>query len=167
MELHRIKFSKSWTCFFLALGVSVLSFSCSSDNKTETSNSANTTANTNTSAPAGVVSEKGVGPVDEVDPGAGIDQALAEKGQAIFEAKCSACHKFDQRYVGPALEGVTERRHPAWIMNMIMNPEEMTKKDPVAKKLLAEYMTQMVFQDVSRDETRAILEYFRQVDSRN
>ncbi|MEO0169795.1 MAG: cytochrome c, partial [candidate division WOR-3 bacterium] len=85
--------------------------------------------------------------------------------EEIFKTKCSACHKLDERYVGPALKGVTKRRTPEWIMNMILNPEEMTKNDPIAKKLLEEYLTQMTFQNVSEDEARAILEYFRLVDS--
>jgi hypothetical protein len=49
-------------------------------------------------------------------------------------------------------------------MNMILNPAEMTQKNRIAKQLLAEYMTQMTFQDVSQDDARAILEYFRQQD---
>jgi mono/diheme cytochrome c family protein len=110
------------------------------------------------------VPDYGVGPVKSVSFSEDIDESLAERGKAVFESKCSACHKFDQRYVGPSLGGITERRNPAWIMNMIMNPQEMTQKDPIAKKLLAEYLTQMVFQDVTEVETRAMLEYFRKVD---
>ena len=49
-------------------------------------------------------------------------------------------------------------------MNMILNPQEMTEKDPVAKKLLAEFMTQMVNQNVAESEARVLLEYFRSVD---
>lgn len=113
---------------------------------------------------ADAASPHGVGPVKNVDLPAEIDQALADEGKAIYESKCAACHKFDERYVGPALGGVTERRDPAWIMNMILNPQEMTEKDPVAKKLLAEYMTQMVNQNVTETEARSILEYFRSVD---
>ncbi|MNZ88187.1 Cytochrome c2 iso-2 [compost metagenome] len=90
---------------------------------------------------------------------------MATKGKSVFEAKCSACHKTDdQKIVGPGLKGVTERRTPEWIMNMITNPEEMTKKDPVAKALLEEHLTQMTFQNVTDDEARDILEYLRQND---
>ena len=82
-----------------------------------------------------------------------------------FGGTCSACHKLDQRYVGPALTGVTKRRTPEWIMNMILNPQEMTQKDPIAKDLLATHFTQMSFQNVTQEEARAILEFFRQNDS--
>ncbi|MFD2245152.1 c-type cytochrome [Pontibacter ruber] len=108
---------------------------------------------------------KGVGPVKTVEIGATIDEALANQGKSIFEGKCSACHQLsDQKVVGPGLAGVTERRKPEWIMNMIVNPEEMTKQDPTAKKLLAEHLTQMTNQNVTEQDARAILEYLRQND---
>jgi len=46
-------------------------------------------------------------------------EEMAEEGKTLFDAKCAACHKMDERYVGPALGGVTERRSPAYLMNMI------------------------------------------------
>ena len=96
---------------------------------------------------------------------AALDGKLAEQGKVIFEAKCSACHKpTDKKVVGPGLLGVTERRQPAWILNMITNPVEMTQKDPAAKDLLAEHLTQMTFQDVSDDQAKQILEYLRDND---
>jgi hypothetical protein len=70
------------------------------------------------------------------------------------------------RKVGPALKDVTNRRKPEWIMNMIMNPAEMTQKDPTAKSLLGEYMTQMANQNVDEKGARAILEYFRTNDKK-
>jgi hypothetical protein len=48
---------------------------------------------------------------------------------------------------------------------MITNPEEMTKKDPVAKALFEKHLVQMTFQNVSDDETRQILEFLRKNDS--
>lgn len=110
------------------------------------------------------MADKGVGPVKAVKLGA-IDPALAKRGGEAFEQKCSACHKFDERYVGPPIGGVTQRRSPEWIMNMILNPQEMTAENETAKHLLGEYMTQMTFQNVSEPDARAILEFFRQHDS--
>ncbi len=108
-------------------------------------------------------SSKGIGPVSSVTLGA-IDPAMVKSGQEVYEAKCAACHKMDEKVVGPALGGVTKRRTPEWIMNMILNPEEMTKQDPTAQALLAEHLTQMTFQNVTEKEARAILEYFRKTD---
>ena len=110
--------------------------------------------------------EIGIGPVDKVEFSATIDDGMVTKGKQIFETKCLSCHKINEKFVGPALIGVTKRRKPEWIMNQILNPEEMTKKDEVAMRLFHEYnMTQMTFQNVTQDDARAILEYFRKNDS--
>ncbi|MGK7389083.1 MAG: c-type cytochrome [Candidatus Cyclobacteriaceae bacterium M2_1C_046] len=102
----------------------------------------------------------GVGPIKNVALGE-INPEMVTEGKAIFEGKCSACHKVEERYIGPPMKGVTERRKPEWVMNMILNPEEMVKKDPQAKALLAEYMAPMADQNLTEDEARKILEYFR------
>lgn len=97
---------------------------------------------------------------------ASLDEKIAAQGKTVFEAKCSACHKAtEQKVVGPGLKGVTTRRQAAWILNMITNPAEMTQKDPTAKDLLAEHLTQMTFQDVTDEQARQILEYFRLNDN--
>ncbi len=108
----------------------------------------------------------GVGPVSSVNLGEEIDEELAKQGEELFTSKgCNACHQMDKRLIGPALEGITQRRNPVWIMNMILNPEEMVKNDPLAKQLLAEYAAPMSNQHLTEEEARAILEYFRKVDT--
>ncbi len=102
----------------------------------------------------------GIGPISAFTLGP-LDESLAEKGQGVFDIKCVACHKTNERLVGPALGGVTERRSPAFIMNMILNPDEMVKKHPTIKALLAEYYVPMTFQNVTENDARAILEYLR------
>jgi len=104
--------------------------------------------------------DKGIGPITSITLGE-IDEAMAAKGKEAFVAKCSACHKISKRVVGPALAGITERRTPEWIMNMILNPEEMVIKNPAAKKLLEEYLAPMANQNLTEEEARLILEYFR------
>ncbi|WP_019039112.1 c-type cytochrome [Psychroflexus tropicus] len=108
----------------------------------------------------------GIGPITSVEVGDGIDEAMAGRGKEVFNNLCTACHKMDKKFVGPAISGVTKRRSPEWIMNMILNPEEMIKKDPIAKRLLVENnMAVMANQNVSEEDARAILEYFRQIDN--
>lgn len=105
--------------------------------------------------------EHGIGPVTQpIDYGT-LDQAMADRGKAIFDSKCMSCHKFGDRYVGPDLAEVTETRSGAYIMNMILNPAEMLQKHPEARAKLAEFMTPMPFQNVTEDEARDILEYLR------
>lgn len=104
--------------------------------------------------------ENGIGPVSDLELDA-LDAALAARGQEVFTLKCSACHKPDERYVGPALGDVTTRRTPEYVMNMILNPAEMVEKHPEARKLLAEFMAPMPNQNLTRDDARAVLEYLR------
>lgn len=109
---------------------------------------------------------KGVGPIESLELGP-IDEQLVELGQETYELLCSACHKFDSRYVGPALLGVTERRAPEWVMNMMLNPEVMIQEDETAYALFAEFLTPMANQGLTEEQARAILEYFRSVDAEN
>ncbi len=105
--------------------------------------------------------EHGIGPVSEnITLGDEVDMELAQKGKEIFELKCSACHKVNERYIGPAVGDVLDRRSPTYVMNMILNPDGMTKNHPEAKKLLQEYMSPMPNQGLSQEEARAIVEFF-------
>ena len=115
-----------------------------------------------TEAVADPMEIKGVGPVENVELGP-VDQSLAEEGKTIYEELCTACHKIDERYIGPPVKEVTTRRSPEWIMNMILNPEVMVKEDPIAKALMAEYLSPMSNQNLTRDQARKILEYFRSI----
>lgn len=105
---------------------------------------------------------KGVGPINSVILGETVDQELASQGKTVYESKCTACHKPDQRFIGPAPKGIFERRSPEWVMNMILNPEGMVKEDPIARKLLMEFNgAPMANQNLTEEEARAVLEYFR------
>ena len=108
--------------------------------------------------------DKGVGPIIAVNVTGTVNQSMADEGEVTFNSICSACHKLDQKFIGPALIGITKRRTPEWIMNMIMNPEQMVKKNAQAKKLHMEYTSPMVNQGLTEAETRSILEYFRSND---
>ena len=71
------------------------------------------------------------------------------------------CHKLNERYVGPPLNDALGKRSPEYIVNMIMNPLEMTSKHPEAKTMLGEYMNQMPFQNVTLDDAKKILGYLQ------
>ena len=104
----------------------------------------------------------GIGPVKPFELPAEIDQGLAAKGKETFDAMCMACHKPDKKFIGPPPMGILERRQPSWIMNMILNPEEMLAKDPIAKLLYVEFnMSPMANQNLTEEQARAVLEYFR------
>lgn len=108
---------------------------------------------------------KGVGEFTEVEVSDPLNKEWVERGQAIYDMKCSACHKLtDQRVVGPGFQDVTNRRKPEWIMNMITNVDVMLAEDPTAQKLLEECMTRMPNQNIKPDDARKILEFFRKND---
>jgi mono/diheme cytochrome c family protein len=109
--------------------------------------------------------DKGIGAITNVTIGE-IDNALVEKGLEVYKTNCTACHKLDKRYIGPALRNVTERRSPEWIMNMIMNPELMLEKNALAKALITTYNAPMANQNMSEEQARAILEFFRSNDKK-
>lgn len=109
---------------------------------------------------------KGIGPVRNVELGS-IDKTMVSKGESIFKMKCQACHAINQRRVGPALKGVTQRREPEWIMNLLLNTNEMVEKDPIVRSLISEYMTKMTYQNVSEEEARSLLEFFRFKDNKD
>jgi hypothetical protein len=108
---------------------------------------------------------KGVGQITEVTLNTPLEQERIGRGKAIYEMKCSACHKLnDQRVVGPGWQGVTTRRKPEWIMNMITNVDVMLEQDAEAQKLLELCLTRMPNQNVSVGDSRDILEFMRQND---
>ncbi len=107
--------------------------------------------------------EIGIGPVKKYDLKP-VNAQMVEKGKQIFDEKCASCHKFNEKLVGPPLNGITKKRKPEWILNMILNPEQMTKENPEAKKLFGEYLTQMTYQNVSQTDAEAILNYLRKND---
>ncbi len=108
---------------------------------------------------------KGVGPIDSISLDEEIDKAMASQGKEIYDQKCNACHKVGSTFIGPPPNGILERRSPEWVMNMILNPGEMVEKDSLAKALFMEFNGQMMTnQNVTLEEARAMLEYFRTLE---
>lgn len=97
------------------------------------------------------------------EPTGPVDEALAASGENVFQARgCVACHTIGKgRLVGPDLARVTERRKFEWFYRMVMNPDSMLQNDPTARQLLGEYLTPMLYQNVTPEEVRAIWEYLR------
>lgn len=107
---------------------------------------------------------------EEVKPGdvqltTPLNQQWVANGKNIYEVKCQSCHKLtDEKVVGPGWKGVTQRREPHWIMNMITNVDMMLEKDAEAQKLLEQCLVRMPNQNISKEESRHILEFMRQND---
>jgi mono/diheme cytochrome c family protein len=139
---------------------------CNNDEKTDTND---TTTNT-TTTPAGDTSSSQEVHGTEVKAGeityqSPLNAEWVSHGKSIYELKCASCHKLtDERLVGPGWKGVTKRREPEWIVNMITNVDMMLESDPEAQKLLEQCLVRMPNQNISRDEARHIIEYMRSND---
>ncbi|MBL7797622.1 MAG: cytochrome c [Saprospiraceae bacterium] len=108
---------------------------------------------------------KGIGEVKSVELKTPLEAERVSRGKAIYDMKCSACHKLDdKRVVGPGWKNVTKNRKPEWIMNMITNVDVMLERDNEAQKLLELCLTRMPNQNVSIGDARDVLEFMRSND---
>jgi mono/diheme cytochrome c family protein len=108
------------------------------------------------------LTNKGIGPITSITLNAEVNQTMVTHGEDVFKKMCTACHRPDKKFIGPSPTNILERRTPEWVMNMILNPDEMTQKDPLARALLIEFNgSPMANQNLSEEDARAVLEYFR------
>jgi mono/diheme cytochrome c family protein len=149
--------------FFTLVAVIVLSSCGGGSGSKEESKFAPQKMLTYEEAVADSKNQKGIGPIKSIELGE-FDAELAKKGEEIYILKCTACHTPEEEKLGPAPQGIFERRTPEWIMNMILNPEDMAKKDPIGRGLLMKYNTVMANQGLTEDDARAVLEYFRTLE---
>jgi mono/diheme cytochrome c family protein len=108
------------------------------------------------------LNNKGLGPIKDYSFEVEINEEFALEGKKIFNAKCTACHNVNRRLIGPSMKGIYERRSPEWVMNIMLNPDQMLKEDPIGKALLKEYNNIiMINQNLSVEEAEKLAEYFR------
>ena len=157
----------------LAIGAALLMLACGGKeekkegfsidrNKTQPEKSVVTETSGTKASERIVLDNKGVGPVTSLTLDEEINAEMAAKGKEVYDQMCLACHRIGKKFIGPAPNGILERRSPEWVMNMILNPEVMVKEDPLAKELLIEFNgSPMANQGLTEDQARAVLEYFR------
>ena len=143
--------------------ITLFCISCGGGNSHE---SASTNENTSSASESKQSEQHGT----EVKPGdvqltSPLNAQWVSDGKATYDVKCQACHKLsDERIVGPGWKGVTKRREPHWIMNMITNVDMMLEKDPEAQKLLEQCLVRMPNQNLTSDQARHVLEFMRSND---
>jgi cytochrome c2 len=94
------------------------------------------------------------------------NNAMAAAGEKIYKAKCMVCHKLTgEKLTGPGLKGVTQRRHPAWVLNFISNTDAMLRKDPQAKLQLELCNVRMPNLNLTDTEVMAVYEFLRRNDA--
>ena len=94
-----------------------------------------------------------------------LNAQWVSEGKNISEVKCQSCHRLTgEKLVGPGWQGLTQKRKPEWIMNMITNVDVMLEQDPEAQRLLEECLVRMPNQNLTHDEARKVLEFMRSND---
>ena len=138
------------------------------DNKGATAGENNTQTNAENKTASNEANPKGIGPHQNVQLTHPLDEKMVAAGKSVYELKCGSCHKLtDEKLVGPGWKGVTDRRTPEWIMNFVVNVDEMIEKDPEAQKMLEECLVRMPNQNLSEADARATLEFMRKNDGKN
>ena len=85
-----------------------------------------------------------------------------QKGKALFNANCAACHKLNKRAVGPALAGISAKYDKEWLYSWIKNSTAMVKSgDAQAVAIYEEYNGSVMtsFPQLSNEEIDNILAY--------
>lgn len=157
---------KTAPLFILSLA---LIYSCGGPSQNTTSNETQSTATESKPPPVDINARsdrKGIGKFTSVNL-APVNSGAAEKGEVLFSTQCASCHKSTtERLIGPGLKGITEKRTPEWILNMITNPEENLKKEPLGKALREEYKAVMPYMGTTDEEAKSVLEFLRQNDAK-
>ncbi|HEU0111082.1 MAG TPA: c-type cytochrome [Flavisolibacter sp.] len=102
---------------------------------------------------------------EDVEITSPLNAQWVSEGKSIYDVKCQSCHKLTgEKLVGPGWLGVSKKRKPEWIMNMVTNVDMMLETDPEAQRLLEECLVRMPNQNLTKDESRRVLEFMRHND---
>lgn len=114
----------------------------------------------NTETPKILFHPEGIGPIEklELNP---INDSLMKHGKAIFDQKCNKCHTMEYKNTGPDISDILWAKKPEWVMNFLLNKDEMLLKDSFAIKTQLEYQTKCNLTVENKEEALAILEYLR------
>ena len=88
-----------------------------------------------------------------------------EEGEKLYKANCTACHQIDNKLIGPALRGVSDKYSEEWLIKWIKNSAEMIASgDPDAIAIWEEYnkSPMTAFPYFSDDDVKNILAYIEQ-----
>ncbi|MDD2448522.1 MAG: Sec-dependent nitrous-oxide reductase [Sulfurimonas sp.] len=90
----------------------------------------------------------------------------ATRGEKAFaEGGCNGCHVIGKVSSGPDLTGVLQRHENAekWVSDFILHPEKMYE-EPYVKSMIDYFKLRMPNQNMSKEETKDIIEYLKWVD---
>lgn len=96
--------------------------------------------------------------------GVSFAKADVAEGDKLFNANCTSCHALNEKVVGPALKGVTEKYDEAWLIKWIKNSQALVKSgDAKAVKVYNENNQSVMtsFENLSDDQIKSILAYIK------
>ncbi|MBK6889784.1 MAG: c-type cytochrome [Sphingobacteriales bacterium] len=98
--------------------------------------------------------------------GAGADKSTDEykKGEALYKANCTSCHKMHEKLVGPASAGMHTRYSKEWLHKWIHNSQDLIKAgDPQAVAIFKEFNSAVMtpFTNLSDAEIDNIIAYVK------
>ena len=85
------------------------------------------------------------------------------KGETLFKANCATCHKPNEKYVGPALQGVAKRWESKELLYaFIRNSQDVISRNTYAKNLYEEYKQSpmLPYPNLTDEDIFNILLYF-------
>jgi mono/diheme cytochrome c family protein len=150
----------------LIAGIVTTIYACSNSGNPEQAKEKEESEASEKESPAtNTATDKGIGKFQNVTIDPKLNEEMAAKGQAVYDVKCSACHKLtEERLVGPGWKGATSRHAPEWILNFVTNVDEMLNKDPKAQAQLEICLVRMPNQNLTDDDARAAYEFMRKND---
>lgn len=93
------------------------------------------------------------------------DPGIISEGETLFSANCKACHRVDQKLIGPALAGVYDRAPSLdWIKGFVRNSAKVIASgDEYANKIFEENgkIGMTAFTSFSDDQIMAIMAYVK------
>lgn len=96
--------------------------------------------------------------------GVSFAKADVAEGDKLFNANCTSCHALNEKVVGPALKGVTEKYDEAWLIKWIKNSQALVKSgDAKAVKVYNENNQSVMtsFESLTDDQIKSILAYIK------
>ncbi|MCS7297175.1 MAG: cytochrome c [Bacteroidia bacterium] len=93
-------------------------------------------------------------------------QSASDQGKTLFNQRCAACHKLEQKLIGPPLARISERRSEEWFIKFVSNSQALIQSgDPQAVAVYKEYNQQVMppFPDLSEADLKAIWTYVNSV----
>ncbi len=88
--------------------------------------------------------------------------AINTNGETLFKNNCASCHKPNEKYVGPALQGAANRWESRELLYaFVRNSQEVINRNAYAKKLYDEYKQSpmLPYPNLTDNDIRDILSY--------